>query len=141
MLWFKAFHIIFVVTWFSGLFYLPRLFVYHVLSCDEISNVRFKVMERKLYYAITLPSAILTTLFGAILFSYSFMGYLQLGWMRMKLVFALFLWIYTVVCGKYVHDFKLDRNKHSSKFYRFYNEAPALLLVAIILLVILKPAF
>lgn len=139
MLWFKALHIIFVVTWFSGLFYLPRLFVYHVTTTDEAGNNRFKIMERKLYYAITLPSAILATFFGLIIISYNFSGYLHAPWLHWKLFFVVLLWIYTFVCGKYYKDFKNDNNRHSEKFYRIFNELPALLLVIIVLLVVIKP--
>ncbi|MBA2653728.1 MAG: protoporphyrinogen oxidase HemJ [Gammaproteobacteria bacterium] len=141
MLWFKAFHIIFVVTWFSGLFYLPRLFVYHASVQDSISDARFKIMERKLYYGITMPSAILATLFGIILLSYSFSGYLQLGWMHLKLGLVVLLWLYQFICGKYVQNFKKNLNKHSATFYRFFNEIPVLFLVAIIILVVVKPSF
>ncbi len=139
MLWFKAFHIIFVITWFSGLFYLPRLFVYHTMASDFLGNDRFKVMEKKLYYAITTPSAILATLFGLILLSYGGSNYMQLAWMRWKLTLVFLLWIYHIVCGKYVYDFKHDKNKHSEKFYRLFNEIPALLLIGIIILVVVKP--
>jgi protoporphyrinogen IX oxidase len=141
MLWYKAFHVIFVVTWFSGLFYLPRLFVYHADTSDEISNARFQVMEGKLYYAITLPSAILATVFGVILLSYNLHGYLQLGWMHLKLSAVLLLWIYTLICGKYVSAFSKDKNVHSGKYYRFFNELPAILLVIIVILVVVKPTF
>lgn len=140
MLWFKALHVIFIVTWFSGLFYLPRLFVYHALAKDSISIERFKIMERKLYHAITLPSAVFATLFGLIVLSYGFRGYMQLGWMHIKLTFVVLLWIYTIICGKYVLDFKRDKNQHSSKYYRFFNEVPAVLLTIIVILVIVKPA-
>jgi protoporphyrinogen IX oxidase len=139
MLWFKAFHLIFVVTWFSGLFYLPRLFVYHAMSGDSPSIARFKIMEKKLYYAITTPSGILATLFGVILLSYSFKGYMQFTWMQLKLILAILLWIYHIMCGKYVYDFSQDKNKHSSLFYRVFNEIPVIFLVAIVILVIVKP--
>src|ERR1700731_1090442 len=91
MLWLKAFHIIFVVTWFSGLFYLPRLFVYHTMAQDKVSQDRFKVMEKKLYFGITTPSAILATVLGILLLSYSFSGYMQSAWMHWKLTLVLFL--------------------------------------------------
>jgi protoporphyrinogen IX oxidase len=139
MLWFKAFHVIFVITWFSGLFYLPRLFVYHAMAEDTLSIERFKIMEHKLFYAITLPSGILATVFGLVVLSYSFSGYMQLAWMHWKLTLVLLLWVYTLTCGKYVYDFKQDNNKRSATFYRFFNEIPAILLVAIIILVIVKP--
>ena len=139
MLWFKALHIIFVVTWFSGLFYLPRLFVYHVTALDPISIQRFKLMERKLYYYITTPSALLATLLGVLLLRYHFWGYLQAPWMHWKLTLVGLLWVYHLFCGKYLRDFRLDRNHHSERFYRLFNEIPALLLVGIIVLVVVKP--
>jgi protoporphyrinogen IX oxidase len=139
MLWFKAFHIIFVITWLSGLFYLPRLFVYHITATGPSDNERFKVMEKKLYYVITTPSAVLATLFGMIVLSYGFSGYMQLAWMQWKLAFVLLLWLYHSLCGKYVYDFSRDQNKHSEKYYRLFNEIPALLLVGIVILVVVKP--
>jgi putative membrane protein len=141
MLWFKAFHMIFIVTWFSGIFYLPRLFVYHANSSDAVSDQRFKVMERKLYYGITTPSAILATFFGILVFRYHFSGYMEQTWMRLKLVLVVVLWLYHLVCGKYLIDFKHNNNKHSAKFYRYFNEIPVILLIAIIILVVVKPAF
>lgn len=137
--WIKAFHLIFVVTWFSGLFYLPRLFVYHTLSHDEVSIARFKIMERKLYFGITMPSAILATLLGLWLLSYNFAGYLQQAWMETKLALVLVLWIYHIYLGKLYFAFKHDKNKHNHVFYRFLNEFPVLLLIAIVILVIVKP--
>lgn len=139
MLWVKAFHVIFVVTWFSGLFYLPRLFVYHAAANDSVGIARFKIMEKKLYYFITLPSAVLATLLGVWLLSYSFSGYMQLRWLHWKLALVLILWAYTLVCGKYVNGFKRDDNRHSERFYRIFNEVPALLLIFIVILVIVKP--
>jgi putative membrane protein len=139
MLWYKAFHIIFVVTWFSGLFYLPRLFVYHITTSDEAGIARFKVMERKLYYAIIMPSGILATLFGLIILSYNFSGYMHARWLHWKLAFVALLWIYHLICGKYLKDFKFDRNHHSERFYRIFNEIPAILLIVIVILVVVKP--
>lgn len=139
MLWIRAFHVIFVVTWFSGLFYLPRLFVYHAMSDDKVSQDRFKIMERKLYYGITYPSGILATVFGVWLLSYNFSGYMQLGWMHAKLALVVILWGYHLMCGKYRKDFYHDRNRHSHKFYRWFNEFPVLILIAIVILVIVKP--
>lgn len=141
MLWFKAFHVIFVITWFSGLFYLPRLFVYHTDASDPISNNRFKIMEKKLFYAITLPSALLATAFGSIVLSYGFSGYMRQGWFHLKLILVTILWAYTLICWKYLRDFVNDKKQHSAKFYRFFNEVPALLLIGIIILVEIKPTF
>ena len=136
MLWVKAFHIVFVVTWFAGLFYLPRLFVYHALSEDSISRSRFKVMERKLYYGIMTPSAILAVALGLWLW----LGYGIGGrWMHAKATLVVVLILYHLWCGRLVAAFAHDRNRHGHVFYRWFNEAPALLLVAIVLLVVLKP--
>ena len=136
MLWIKSFHIIFMVTWFAGLFYLPRLFVYHALSDDQVSRERFKVMERKLFFGIMTPGALLTILFGMWLW----LGYgLQGGWLHAKLALVAVLVAYHVYCGKLLLDFKRDRNRHSHVFYRWLNELPVVILVAIILLVELQP--
>lgn len=136
MLWIKSLHIIFMVTWFAGLFYLPRLFVYHAMSNDNISHERFKTMERKLFYGIMTPGGILTLIFGAWLWQgYGITG----GWLHAKLALVLSLVIYHVYCGKLLIDFKYNRNQHSHVFYRWLNEMPVLVLVAIIILVEVKP--
>jgi putative membrane protein len=139
MLWIKALHIIFMVTWFAGLFYLPRLYVYHAETHDEISNVRFKIMERKLYFGIMAPGAIFTIVFGIWAMSYNFSGYLHAEWMLAKLACVVLLIIYHLYLGKLLIDFKHDRNTHSHVFYRWLNEIPVLFLVAIVILVIVKP--
>ncbi len=135
MLWIKSAHIIFMVTWFAGLFYLPRLFVYHAMSEDAISHERFIIMERKLYYGIMAPGAVLTILFGAWLLSFGFSG----TWIHAKLSLVALLVAYHIYCGKLLADFKHGRNKHSHVFYRWLNEAPALALIAIVILVEVKP--
>lgn len=136
MLWIKSFHIIFMVTWFAGLFYLPRLFVYHAMSDDNISRERFKVMERKLFFGIMTPGALLTILFGVWLWlGYGFQG----GWLHAKLALVAVLVAYHFYCGKLLLDFKRDRNRHGHVFYRWLNELPVVILVAIILLVELQP--
>lgn len=136
MLWIKAFHIIFMVTWFAGLFYLPRLFVYHAMSEDRAGIDRFKIMERKLFYGIMTPGAVLTLLSGAWLWlGYGFHG----GWLNAKLALVAALVAYHVYCGKLMLDFKHDRNRHGHMFYRWLNEFPVVLLVAIVLLVELQP--
>lgn len=139
MLWVKAFHVIFMVCWFAGLFYLPRLFVYHADAKDSVSNERFKVMERKLYYAITLPSGILTTVFGYWLLLPGWAAYRQLSWMDAKLALVAILWLYTIWCGRLVHVFKNDANTHSHRWFRWFNEIPSVLLIAIVILVVVKP--
>ena len=135
MLWIKAFHIIFMVTWFAGLFYLPRLFVYHAMSKDKISLERFVIMERKLFYGIMTPGGIITIILGFWLLDYGYSGL----WLNIKLLLVLLLVIYHVYCFKYLMDFKHNRNKHSHIFFRWFNEVPVILLIAIILLVELKP--
>lgn len=140
MLWIKAFHIIFMVTWFSGLFYLPRLFVYHAEANDSISQERFKVMERKLYYMITTPGGVLTIVFGLWLLSLNLSGYLQMAWMHIKLSLVALLVIYHIYLGKLTQDFKLNRNIRSHQFYRWINEIPTVFLIIIVILAVVKPA-
>lgn len=141
MLWFKAFHIIFVVCWFAGIFYLPRLFVYHAMSDDAISNARFKVMERKLYYGITTPGMVLTLIFGIwMLVDYGWAAYGGALWLHLKLGLVALLVGYHLYCGKLVADFKHDRNRHGHVWYRWFNEAPVLALIAIVLLAVLRPS-
>ncbi len=136
MLWVKAAHIIFMVTWFAGFFYLPRLFVYHAMASDATSIERFKIMERKLYYGIMTPGGILTVLFGLWLWlGYGFHGL----WLDIKLVLVAVLIGFHVYCGKLLADFRHDRNRHGHVFYRWLNELPALILVAVVILVVVKP--
>ena len=140
MLWIKALHLIFMVTWFAGLFYLPRLYVYHAMAEDQISIDRFKIMERKLYFGIMTPGGILTLLFGFwTLFSIGMEAYANAIWLHLKIVLILLLVIYHVYCGKLLIDFKYDRNKHSHVWYRWFNEIPVLFLFAIIILAVIKP--
>jgi putative membrane protein len=139
MLWIKAWHIIFVVTWFAGLFYLPRLFVYHADCNDEAGNARFKVMERKLYAIMTL-GAVVAAFFGLwLLFAYSWQTLLNTTWLPLKFVLVASLIVYHLYCLKLVHDFRADRNTRSHVFYRWFNEFPALILIAVVLLAVLKP--
>ena len=136
MLWVKAFHIVFMVTWFAGLFYLPRLFVYHAMTADATSIERFKVMERKLFYGIMTPGAVVTVALGLWLW----LGYgIGGGWMHAKAALVAVLIGYHIWCGFLVADFKRDRNRHGHVFYRWFNEFPLVLLIAIVLLVVLKP--
>lgn len=139
MLWVKSLHIIFMVTWFSGLFYLPRLFVYHALATDETSITRFKIMERKLYFGILAPGAIFTLIFGIWLASYQWQAYFKMMWFHYKLTFVLILIGYHLYLGYLLKKFKYDRNTHSPLFYRILNEIPVVLLAAIVILVVVKP--
>ncbi|OGI43176.1 MAG: hypothetical protein A2150_07730 [Candidatus Muproteobacteria bacterium RBG_16_64_11] len=136
MLWIKALHLVFMVTWFAGLFYLPRLFVYHAMSDDRASIERFKLMERKLFYGIMTPGALLTVAFGLWLW----LGYGLGGtWLQIKLVLVAVLIAYHIYCGKLLIDFKRDRNHHGHVFYRWLNEFPVLILVAVVVLAVVKP--
>lgn len=140
MLWLKALHIIFMVTWFAGLFYLPRLFVYHAMSDDSIGIERFKIMERKLYFGITTPGGVLTIVFGLwLLFSAGWSSYQGAGWLHVKLLLVSILIAYHIYCGKLLFDFKHDRNRHTHTFYRWLNEFPVLILVAVVILAVVKP--
>ena len=139
MLWVKAFHIIFMVTWFAGLFYLPRLFVYHADAKDDASNQRFKIMERKLYYGIATPGAIITILLGFWLIHLMGYGILSLFWLQAKIALVTILVFYHLYCGRLVKDFKNDNNRHSHVWYRWFNEFPVIILIAVILLVELQP--
>ncbi len=136
-LWIKSFHIIFVVTWFAGLFYLPRLYVYHAMADDAVGIERFKVMERKLYYGIMTPSAVLAVALGVWLWlAYGFSG----TWLHIKLALVAVLIAYHAYCGKLLIDFKRDRNRHGHVYYRWLNELPVLILIASVVLVVVKPA-
>ncbi|MCZ6719631.1 MAG: protoporphyrinogen oxidase HemJ [Gammaproteobacteria bacterium] len=141
MLWVKSFHIIFLVTWFAGLFYLPRLFVYHAMTTDAISNERFKVMERKLYYGIMTPGGILTVVFGfwLIVAGYTWEAYASAGWLNAKLTLVAILVGYHIYCGKLLLDFKRDQNEHGHVFYRWLNEVPTVILIGIIILTVVQP--
>ncbi|MCE5180727.1 MAG: protoporphyrinogen oxidase HemJ [Betaproteobacteria bacterium] len=136
MLWVKAFHIVAVITWFAGLFYLPRLFVYHAMSEDAVSSERFKVMERKLYRGIMTPSAVVVVSLGLWLW----LGFgISGGWLHAKLALVAVLLVYHGYCGKLLKDFRDDRNNRSHVFYRWFNEFPVLILVAVVILVVVKP--
>ena len=136
MLWIKSLHIVFVVTWFAGLFYLPRLFVYHAMTEDEAGNNRFKIMERKLFIGIMTPSAILALVFGVWLWlAYGFSG----GWLHVKLVLVLVLIVYHLWCGKILLDFKQDKNVRTHTWYRWFNEFPVVILLITTILVVVKP--
>jgi len=139
MLIIKALHIISMVAWFAGLFYLPRLFVYNADAKDKISIERFKIMERRLYYGITWPAAIFTTVLGLSLLSYNVDYYLKAAWMHAKLALVILLWGYHLTCGHYVKQFAGEKNTRSAYFYRIFNELPTVSLVLIVFAVVLKP--
>lgn len=138
-LW-KALHLIFMVTWFAGLFYLPRLYVYHAMSDDRPSIERFKIMERKLFYGIMTPGAVLTVFFGlGLLYAGAWTAYSKMGWLHVKLTLIVLLVIYHGYCWKLLQDFKQERNQRSHVWYRWFNEVPVVFLIGIILLASLKP--
>lgn len=135
MLWIKALHIIFVISWFAGLFYLPRLFVNHAMISDSATSERFKLMERKLYRFMT-PLGVLALLFGIWLWlGYGFTG----AWLEIKLVLVAVLVAYHLYCGHLVKVFADNRNRLSHVFYRWFNEVPVLILFIVVFLVVLKP--
>jgi protoporphyrinogen IX oxidase len=139
MLWFKALHIIAMVAWFAGLFYLPRLFVYHADAKDLASIQRFKIMERRLYFGIMWPAAVLTSVFGGIIVTYAPDYYLGQKWFHWKLLIVTGLWVYHLYCAYLLKLFANDQNAYSSGYYRFFNEIPTVILVVVVFLVVLKP--
>lgn len=141
MLWIKAFHLIAMVAWFAGIFYLPRLYVYHAQTIDKISIERFKVMERRLYYGIMTPSAWVTITLGFWLFSFNAAAYLRSGWFLAKLALVALLIGYHLYMGHLRQVFAEDKNTHTPLFYRIYNELPVFLLMGIVILVVIKPSW
>ena len=133
----KSLHIVFMVTWFAGLFYLPRLFVYHAQSEDQVSRERFKVMERKLFWGITTPGGVLTVVFGM----WMWLAWFQVAglWLYAKVALVAVLVVYHAWCGKLMIDFRKERNTHSPLWFRWFNEFPVLILIAAVLLVVIKP--
>jgi len=138
MLWLRALHIIFVVCWFAGLFYLPRIFVYYAASEHPETRAQLAVMARKLYRFVT-PFMWLTIIFGVSLISLNYDYYLSAAWLWLKLAGVAFLVVYHVQCGRYVRAINTDSNTHTHVFYRFFNEIPVLFLFGIVFLVVLKP--
>ncbi|MNM56550.1 hypothetical protein D3C81_677230 [compost metagenome] len=137
-LWLKAVHIIAVVCWFAGLFYLPRLFVYHAMSEDQASRERFCVMERKLYRGIMLPSMLATLILGIWMLILN-PAWLSQGWMHAKLTLVVLLVGYHHACGAMLKRFARGENARGHVFYRWFNEVPVLFLIAIVILVVIKP--
>jgi protoporphyrinogen IX oxidase len=138
-LWLKAVHVIGVVCWFAALFYLPRLFVYHTSTDDDAGRERFKVMEAKLYRIIMRPSMIVAVVFGLWLLVLGWEAFSRSAWLWVKLAGVLVLLGYHHYCARLVRDFAADRNRHSERFYRMFNEVPVVLLIAIVVLVVVKP--
>ena len=138
LLWLKAFHVVFVVTWFAGLFYLPRLFVYHVTASDPVSHARFVVMERRLFVITTIGGA-LTVLFGMLMVQMA-PAYMAQGWLHAKLTLVLLLIGYHLWCLPLMHALRDGRNRHSERWFRLFNEAPSVLLIAIVILAVVKPS-
>ena len=136
LLWLKAFHIIFAVTWFAGLFYLPRLFVYHAAATDAVGLERFVVMERRLFGIMTI-GAVLTVLFAVSMLLVA-PAYLQAGWLHAKLTLVLLLIVYHFACRGLMKGLAAGV-KRSGRWYRIFNEVPALLLIGIVVLAVVKP--
>jgi putative membrane protein len=137
VLWVKSLHIVFMVTWFAGLFYLPRLFVYHAAADDRPSIERFKVMERKLFWGIMTPGGVLTIVFGVWLWLGWFMP--ATGWLHAKIALVAILAGYHLWCWRLMRDFAAERNQRSHVWFRWFNEFPVLVLLATVFLVVLKP--
>ena len=137
MLWLKALHVVFVVTWFAGLFYLPRLYVYHAVTTDTPGLERFVVMERRLFFIMSL-GALLTVLFG-IAMIIAAPGYLTQGWLRAKLLLVALLVGYHFWCYRLMLALRAGVNPHSQRWYRWFNELPGVLLIAIVMLAVVKP--
>ncbi len=140
MLWVKAVHIVFMVSWLAGLLYLPRLFVYHSMTEDRLGLERFKAMERRLYYGIMMPAMLLTFATGIwMLFDYAWGTYGKHLWLHLKLGLVVLLLLYHFLCGYWMNQFAAERNSYSHRFFRIVNELPWLLLFGITVLVIVKP--
>ena len=137
--WIKSLHIITMVCWFAGLFYLPRLFVYHSTTKDQLGNDRFKIMESKLFYIIMNPAAIMTMASGIALLL-MFQGFIfQQKWIWIKLALVAMLITYHCYCGYIIQLFAKDRNPYSEKFYRYFNEIPSVLLILIVVMAVIQP--
>ena len=139
-IWIQSFHVIFMVSWFAGLFYLPRLYVYHAMAEDKLSIERFKVMERKLYYAIMAPAATLTIALGLWLVTLQGLDWFKNAkWLHLKIVFVLILICYHCYLGYVMRQFAKESNTRGHIFYRFANEVPVLFLTVIVVLAYVKP--
>ncbi len=138
MLWIKAFHIIFMVCWFAGIFYLPRLFVYHSMATDPATQKHLELMENKLYRFMSL-FPYLTVIFGLWLASYNVDYYLQAPWFHLKLFLVVLLVIYHITCGRIIRQLKEQPSIRPHTFYRWFNELPVLILFAVVILAVVKP--
>jgi putative membrane protein len=136
--WIKALHIIFMVTWFAGLFYLPRLYVYHAMPVNKNSFELFKIMERRLFIIMTI-GALLTLLFGTIMLVLGHGVLFKSGWFHAKLLLLLALAGYHYVCYQLMLTFRADTNQRTHQWYRYFNEAPSVLLIGIVILAVVKP--
>ena len=136
---FKSLHLIAVISWMAGLVYLPRIFVYHSENKDQIIKTVFKTMEKKLFFYIMTPAMTLSWLFGLLLITETGFDQLTTFWLKFKLFLVVLLSIYHFYLGFLLNKFKLDQNVKSSKFYRYINEIPTLLLILIVFIVIFKP--
>jgi putative membrane protein len=140
MLWLKALHVIAMVCWFAGLFYLPRLFIYHLECTTDAERARFETMERRLYNAIMTPAAWVTVLAGlGLLLGYAWDLYSRAGWLHVKLTLVALLVVYHWLCGRYRIALRDGNNRHSARFFRFFNELPTLVLIVVVCLTIIKP--
>jgi protoporphyrinogen IX oxidase len=137
LLWLKAFHVAAMVTWFAGLFYLPRLFVYHADAADRTSIDRFEVMERRLFAIMTI-GAVATVIFGVSMIVAQ-PAYLAMHWLHAKLGLVGLLILYHLYCYKLMRSFAVGRNQRSARWYRMFNELPSLLLIGIVILAVVKP--
>ena len=138
-LWIKAFHIVSVITWFAGIFYLPRLFVYHSMATDTQSKERFKVMEQKLYRVIMNPSMVVTLVLGVWLLVLRWQAYSGQAWLWLKLALVVLLVGYHHYCLKIIRAFAAGEAPHSERFFRIFNEIPVLILLPVVILVVVKP--
>jgi putative membrane protein len=139
MIWIKALHLVFMVAWFAGLFYLPRLFVNHAMAEEEAVRNRLALMESKLYRFIT-PWMVLTLIFGGwLLVDYAWLAYSQMYWLKIKLVLIAILVIYHFYCGKIIRDLANDNGHRSHIWFRWFNEFPVLILFAVVILAVVKP--
>jgi putative membrane protein len=137
MLWLKAAHLFGVIAWFAGLFYLPRLFVYHAEADDAPGRARFVIMERRLYVMMNIGAAI--ALAGGMGMLIGAPGYLAMGWLHVKLVLVALLVAYHAYCFKLLRDFATGANRRSARWYRLFNELPALILIGIVILAVVRP--